>query len=121
MAALGNSVKGTGHVYLTGGATALLHGWRDTTIDVDLKANPEPAGFFEAIASLKDSLDVNIDSPPQINSFLSFPAGVSAAASSQNMVPSSSITMIFTARRSPKSSVVMSVTSPMWRQCSAVS
>lgn len=61
MAALGISVKGTGHVYLTGGATALLHGWRDTTIDVDLKADPEPAGFFEAIASLKDSLDVNIE------------------------------------------------------------
>lgn len=61
MAALGNSVKGTGHVYLTGGATALLHGWRDTTIDVDLKADPEPDGFFEAIASLKDSLDVNIE------------------------------------------------------------
>jgi hypothetical protein len=31
-----------GRIYLTGGATALLYGWRSTTIDVDLKANPEP-------------------------------------------------------------------------------
>jgi hypothetical protein len=61
MAALGQAVKGPGCVYLTGGATALLHGWRGTTIDVDIKADPEPAGFFEAIASLKEVLDVNIE------------------------------------------------------------
>ncbi len=67
MVALGKAVKGTGRVYLNGGATALLHGWRGTTIDVDLKADPEPAGFFEAIASLKETLDVNIElaSPDQ--------------------------------------------------------
>ncbi|MGV3660313.1 MAG: DUF6036 family nucleotidyltransferase [Prosthecobacter sp.] len=61
MAALGKAVKSSGRVYLTGGATALLHGWRATTVDVDLKADPEPAGFFEAIASLKDTLDLNIE------------------------------------------------------------
>jgi hypothetical protein len=61
MGALGKAVKGSGRVYLTGGATALLHGWRTTTIDVDLKADPEPAGFFEAIAAIKDSLDVNVE------------------------------------------------------------
>ena len=31
------------------------------TVDVDLKADPEPAGFFEAIAVLKDELEVNIE------------------------------------------------------------
>jgi len=31
------------------------------TVDVDLKADPEPAGFFEAIAKLKDELAVNIE------------------------------------------------------------
>lgn len=67
MAALGKSVKGSGRIYLTGGATALLHGWRASTIDVDLKADPEPPGFFEAIARLKDELDVNVElaSPDQ--------------------------------------------------------
>ena len=61
MEALGREVTGNGRIYLTGGATALLHGWRDSTVDVDLKADPEPTGWFEAIATLKDNLDVNIE------------------------------------------------------------
>ena len=59
--ALGRKVSGTGRIYLTGGATALLHGWRPMTIDIDLKADPEPAGFFEAIATLKDQLSINVE------------------------------------------------------------
>ena len=59
--ALGQRVRGGGRIYLTGGATALLCGWRQSTIDVDIKADPEPAGFFEAIADLKDELDVNVE------------------------------------------------------------
>ena len=61
MAAMGHRVKSAGRIYLTGGATALMHGWRPMTVDVDLKADPEPAGFFEAIALLKDELAVNIE------------------------------------------------------------
>jgi hypothetical protein len=61
MKALGESVLKEGRVYLTGGASALLYGWREMTIDVDLKADPEPEGFFEAIAILKDRLDINIE------------------------------------------------------------
>ena len=59
--AMGRSVEGPGRIYLTGGATALLHGWRSMTVDVDLKADPEPPGFFEAIAVLKEQLAVNIE------------------------------------------------------------
>jgi hypothetical protein len=67
MAALGKRVSSPGRIYLTGGATALLHGWRDTTIDVDLKPDPEPVGLFEALAVLKDQLDINVElvSPDQ--------------------------------------------------------
>ena len=54
-------VKSPGRIYFTGGATALLHGWRPMTVDVDLKADPEPKGLFEAIAVLKDELAVNIE------------------------------------------------------------
>jgi hypothetical protein len=61
MIALARRVKGPGRVYFTGGGTAVLHGWRDTTIDLDLKAEPEPSGFFEAIAALKDEMDLNIE------------------------------------------------------------
>jgi hypothetical protein len=67
MAAMGKQVRGKGRIYLTGGATAVLHGWRTMTIDIDIKPDPEPAGFFEAIALLKEELDVNVElaSPDQ--------------------------------------------------------
>jgi hypothetical protein len=58
---LGTGARGPGRVYLTGGATAVLMGWRDTTIDLDLKLDPEPAGVFEMIAKLKDELSVNVE------------------------------------------------------------
>jgi len=58
---LAAQVQGSGRIFLVGGATAVLHGWRSTTIDVDLKAEPEPQGFFEAIALLKDRLDINVE------------------------------------------------------------
>ena len=61
MEALGRKVEGAGTIYLTGGATALLFGWRAKTIDVDIKADPEPRGFFEAIAEIKESLDTNVE------------------------------------------------------------
>jgi hypothetical protein len=61
MAALGSRVRGTGTIYLTGGATALLRGWRQMTIDIDIKPDPEPPGLFEAIAALKNELDINIE------------------------------------------------------------
>jgi hypothetical protein len=58
---MGRKTKGAGCIYLTGGATALLHGWRPMTVDVDLKADPEPSGYFESIATLKDELSLNIE------------------------------------------------------------
>lgn len=61
MAALGGSVRGAGSIYLAGGATAVLHGWRSMTIDIDLKPDPEPPGLFEALALLKDKLDINVE------------------------------------------------------------
>lgn len=61
MEALGRRARGAGRVYLVGGATAVLHGWRATTVDIDLKMDPEPAGAFEAISVIKDELDVNVE------------------------------------------------------------
>lgn len=61
MSAMGRKTKGPGSIYLTGGATALLHGWRPMTVDVDIKADPEPGGFFESIAAIKDELSLNIE------------------------------------------------------------
>ena len=64
---LGQRARGPGRIYLTGGATALLYGWRQSTVDVDLKLDPEPDAIFEAIAQLKEELELNIElaSPDQ--------------------------------------------------------
>jgi hypothetical protein len=61
MAELGRRVPGPARIYLTGGSTAVLEGWRGTTIDLDMKAVPEPSGLFEAIAALKESIDINVE------------------------------------------------------------
>ena len=44
-----------------GGATAVLLGIRDQTIDIDVKLDPEPAGVFESIARLKEQLHVSVE------------------------------------------------------------
>lgn len=61
MKGLAAAARSPGKVYFTGGTTALLLGFRDQTIDIDLKLDPEPAGAFEAIASLKQRLDLNVE------------------------------------------------------------
>jgi hypothetical protein len=64
---LGQAGLGPGRVYFTGGATAVLFDGRNTTLDVDLKLDPEPPGIFNALPRLKDQLDINIElaSPDQ--------------------------------------------------------
>jgi hypothetical protein len=61
MEELAAAARSPGKVYFTGGSTALLLGFRDQTIDIDLKLDPEPAGAFEAIAGLKNRLDLNVE------------------------------------------------------------
>ena len=61
MQELAATAQSPGKVYFTGGATALLLGFREQTIDIDLKLDPEPKGVFEAIARLKNTLDLNVE------------------------------------------------------------
>lgn len=61
MRRLGREARGPGTVYLVGGASAVLIGWRALTVDVDLKLAPEPAGVFEAMHRAKEALDINIE------------------------------------------------------------
>ncbi len=70
LVALGSYASGPGTVYLVGGATAVWYGWRPSSIDVDIKLDPEPAGVFEAIARLKNELQINIElaSPDPVHS-----------------------------------------------------
>ena len=61
MRRLGEEATGSGRIYLVGGASAVLIGWRATTVDVDLKLAPEPPGVFEAIARAKTDLNMNVE------------------------------------------------------------
>ncbi|MGB0679116.1 MAG: DUF6036 family nucleotidyltransferase [Polyangiales bacterium] len=58
---LGRRATGPGTLYLVGGSCAAWLGWRPSTVDIDLKLDPEPAGVFAAIAELKNQLQVNVE------------------------------------------------------------
>jgi hypothetical protein len=53
-------------IYLTGGATAVLEGWRESTVDVDLRFEPESDLLMRRLPDLKQRLGMNIElvSPP---------------------------------------------------------
>jgi hypothetical protein len=61
MQALGREAQGSGCIYFTGGASALLIGWRSATVDIDIRLDPQPPGIFQAIAKLKQELNINIE------------------------------------------------------------
>ena len=42
-------------VYLTGGATAVLLGWRESTVDADILIVPERDSLYRAIPPLRQS------------------------------------------------------------------
>jgi hypothetical protein len=61
MKILGREARGAGSIYFTGGASALIIGWRNSTVDIDIRLDPEPPGIFQAIAKLKQELNINIE------------------------------------------------------------
>ncbi len=72
--ALGAEAREETSAYLTGGATAVLLGWREATIDIDVKLVPERDALLRALPRLKDELRVNVElvSPAD---FVPVPAG----------------------------------------------
>jgi hypothetical protein len=61
MQALGEAARHDGDCYLTGGATAVLIGWRATTLDVDILLEPEQDEALRALPLIKEQLGVNIE------------------------------------------------------------
>jgi hypothetical protein len=58
---LGRATTAQVRIYLTGGATAVLRGWRATTIDIDLKLVPDDDRLLREMQSLKNDLQVNLE------------------------------------------------------------
>jgi hypothetical protein len=58
---LGRTVPPGTRMYLTGGATAVLEGWRDSTVDVDVRFEPDSDAALGRIRDLKEEIEVNVE------------------------------------------------------------
>ena len=61
MRAAGAAATREGICYLTGGATAVLVGWRGTTIDVDVALEPEQDELLRELPRIKNELGINVE------------------------------------------------------------
>src|ERR1041385_3873546 len=59
--AFGRAAERDVRVYLVGGTTAVLMGWRASTIDVDFVMRPEDDAILRAIPALKELLGMNVE------------------------------------------------------------
>lgn len=58
---LGRVVSRGTRMYLTGGATAVLEGWRESTVDIDVRFEPDSDAALSKIRDLKEELAVNVE------------------------------------------------------------
>jgi len=72
MKTLGSTVSEPARIFLVGGATAVLCGWRESTIDIDLKIISESDEILRKLPALKERLNVNVElaSPDNFIPFL---------------------------------------------------
>ena len=61
MRRLGREPGARGRIYFTGGASAVLDGWRETTVDIDIELDGEAERLLRSLAAIKDELHVNVE------------------------------------------------------------
>ena len=61
MRAVAEAAREPMQVYLVGGATAVVEGWRQATIDIDLALGPHHDAVLRAIPAIKQALDINVE------------------------------------------------------------
>jgi len=61
MKALGRTGRTNARIYFVGGVSAVLLGWRESTIDIDLKLVPEADEILKALPDLKERLQINVE------------------------------------------------------------
>ena len=61
MIEMGRNISQPVNIYLTGGATAVLLGFRNSTVDVDMKFDPDISEKFTVIRDLKEKLKINLE------------------------------------------------------------
>ncbi len=58
---LSHAARESTRLYLTGGASQLLRGLRDSTVDIDLTFEPEDDGLLKSMVGLKEKLSLNVE------------------------------------------------------------
>ena len=61
MKEVGRAARQEARVYFTGGATAVLLGWRTSTIDADLRIVPDSDAILAAIPKIKERLNLSVE------------------------------------------------------------
>jgi hypothetical protein len=74
MHAIGNAAEHRTRIYLLGGTTAVLMGWRSTTVDVDFVMRPEGDAVLRALPAIKETLQINIETASPLD-FIPIPIG----------------------------------------------
>jgi hypothetical protein len=70
----GASAAVEGVCYLAGGATSVLLGWRASTLDVDIRLDPEQDALLAALPGIKDRVAINVELASPAD-FIPLPAG----------------------------------------------
>ena len=58
---LGRAASRALRIYLVGGTSAVLMGWRTSTIDIDIAIRPDDDSLLRAIPEAKIALDINVE------------------------------------------------------------
>jgi len=61
MREIAKEARESGRIYLAGGASALVRGWRDSTVDIDIKIVPENDRVLRALPDVKERLNINVE------------------------------------------------------------
>jgi hypothetical protein len=61
MRSLGDAADAAAEVYFTGGACAVLVGWRTSTLDADIRVVPDGDWLYRALPRLKEELQINVE------------------------------------------------------------
>jgi hypothetical protein len=61
LSALAQEAPGETDFFLVGGTTAVLIGWRSSTMDIDFVMRPESDALLRAIPRLKETLHLNVE------------------------------------------------------------
>ena len=61
LSALAREAPHPTRLFLVGGTSAVIEGWRDSTMDIDLVIRPESDALLRAIPALKEKLNLNVE------------------------------------------------------------